>query len=140
MGCALVPPNPARAPALVRHNCGVTQSDVVLDRFRGGVAELRRGAELAGHVASEIGSFRSICWPFSSQPQVWLVVVWADGTKQRAVEDYPPWSHVRELDAGRLEWIEGPDRTRHGTYEARWLSESEAKLVRESLGITLADF
>lgn len=111
-----------------------------LTPFEGGLAELLLDGTVVGHVAMEVSTFSSPSSPFRRQPWVWLVVVWQDGTKERSVEDYPPWSYVEEISTGRFEWIGGTNPGRHGTYDTRWLGVGEAKEARERLGITLSDF
>ena len=69
---------------------------------------------------------------------VWIVVVWADGDKQRAIEDYPPWTVVRDLDEGTFTWEEGDSRD--GTYEVTWLPVEEREAVRAAVGVTPDDF
>jgi len=78
--------------------------DPALSAYDHGLGTLSVDEEVKGYLASVIGEMQVP----SRQPWPWFVVVWADGTKERAFEDYGPgWWTVRELDAGRLEHI-GP--------------------------------
>jgi len=131
---------PRESDARIVYKERVNQFEPDLTRFNSGLAELHLSGTVVGHVATEVSTFRTPCRPFRRQPWVWLVVVWQDGTKERSVEDYPPWSYVEELSTGRFEWINGSDQSRHGTYEAHWLGAAEASEARERLGITLSDF
>lgn len=72
------------------------------------------------------------------QPWVWLVVVWADGTKERAVEDYPPWTYVREIWDGVFVW-ERPAPL-GGEYTVEWVPDHERDARWQELGITLDNF
>jgi hypothetical protein len=65
------------------------------------------------------------------------VVVWANGDRERPLEDYPPWTIVKELQDGRLTWDEGDHR---GTYSVEWLPADQSRATWSDLGITLDDF
>jgi len=109
-----------------------------LEAFDRGCLTLSRDGVLLGHVATAVSPFWSPGRPLTIQQRVWLVVVWADGKKEWSEEDYPPWTYVREIGEGKLEWpYPGP---REGVYEVAWLvqGEREAKLLE--LGVTDADF
>ncbi|MBO0607561.1 hypothetical protein [Myceligenerans salitolerans] len=116
------------------------EPDPTLDPFRGGVAILRRDGEFQGHVASEVTHFfarpRNRWW-------VWFVIAWADGTKDRLIEDYPPWSYVTEMRQGLFDYAGSmlmTDKARIGVYEVEWVPASEAARVRAEAGIRLEDF
>jgi len=70
------------------------------------------------------------------QQQAWLVVVWADGERER-VEDYPPWTAVASLREGEYVEDDGPHR---GRYTATWLSRAAGEAKWAELGVTRADF
>lgn len=108
--------------------------------FRNGLALLKREGQPVGHVATALGHFRTPFAPRTPQPWVWLVVVWADGVKERAVEDYPPWSYVAEMRAGYFEWVGGAGQDREGRYDIEWVPSERAEAERERLGITREDF
>ncbi|MFE7408821.1 hypothetical protein [Isoptericola sp. NPDC057559] len=112
------------------------EHDPSLDVFDGGCLVLRRDGEVAGHVATMLGTFWSPGRPLTVQQQVWLVVVWADGERER-VEDYPPWSVVASIRAGEYVEDDGPHR---GRYTVTWLPEVESEAMRAELGVTPADF
>ena len=114
--------------------------DPSLDPFRGGLAVLSVDGEDAGHIATEVTTFWGLGRPFGLQWDVWLVVVWADGTKERAVQDYPPWAYVTEMKAGFLDWVDGPTEAHHQRYDIQFLSPEEGRTARDRLGIVLADF
>lgn len=103
-----------------------------LEQFRDGLAVLRREGQPVGHVATSLGHFRTPFAPRTPEPWVWLVVVWADGVKESAVEDYPPWSHVAEMRAGYLEWVGGVDPDRAGRYDLEWVP-SRPSAYRQSV-------
>jgi hypothetical protein len=113
------------------------ERDPALDVFDRGCLTLRREGEVAGHVATSLGTFWSPSRPLTVQQQVWLVVVWADGEREPSIEDYPPWSVVTEIKAGTFTWDHGP---RSGTYTATWLPEAESVAKRDELGIGPNDF
>jgi hypothetical protein len=113
--------------------------DPALDPVRGGVAVLRRDGELAGHVATKVTTFWA---PFSfslrRQWWVWYIVVWANGERERAEEDYPPWIVVTEMQSGIFTW--DADDLHQGQYAVEWLPESEREAVLADLGIAHDDF
>ena len=113
--------------------------DPALDPFRNGVAVLRRDGQVAGHVATTVGTF----WgPFSLtlrlQWWVWYIVVWANGDRERSQEDYPPWIVVTEMQAGTFTWEEND--IHRGQYTVEWLRESEREGALADLGIAQEDF
>lgn len=113
--------------------------DPSLDPFRDGVGELLREGQVVGHLASSVSEFRALFSPRQLQWWVWLVAVWPDGTRERSLQDYAPWTYVDELRHGFIdcdEWT--PERG--GRYEFRWLPLAEAAAVRESFSITSSDF
>lgn len=111
-----------------------------MERFDDGLAVLLRDGRPAGHAATSLGHFTTPFAPRTPRPWVWLVVVWADGTKEPSVEDYPPWSYVAEMRDGFLDWQDGRNRERWGRYEIRWVARELALAERERLGIYLRDF
>jgi hypothetical protein len=68
---------------------------------------------------------------------VWYITAWLDGTRDSPEEDYPPWTIVEEVNAGRFEVDEGPHA---GHYEVKWLGEPEAAERRAEYDITEDDF
>ena len=114
------------------------ESDPDLAAFDRGCLALRRDGAIVGHVATTLGSFWSPGRLRTVQQWVWLVVVWADGAKERAEEDYPPWTWVREIWSGEFVWPgAGP---RGGSYAVDWLADEAREAKWVELGITLADF
>jgi hypothetical protein len=111
------------------------EPDPLVEPFRDGLGELRLNDELAGHVATSVGEFWSPGRPLRRQWWVWLVVVWADGTRERSREDYPPWTYVTEMTDGYFTWEESDVR-----YDFRWLPASEAQSQRDALGIKSEHF
>jgi hypothetical protein len=113
--------------------------DPGIEPFRDGVGVLTRNGELAGHVATSVSEFWSPSRLRRRQWCVWLIVVWADGVRERSTEDYPPWTYVAEMRNGYFAWEEdGPREGRR--YDFAWLPATEAHEQRERLGITAADF
>ena len=112
---------------------GAPIPDPALEPFDLGLAVLHLDGQVAGHVATTLGSFAT---PFSRQmqPWVWDLVIWADGTRKYSEEDYPPWTFVREIRDG---YFDGPGSVR---YEATWLAEPERTRFWDDLGISLDDF
>lgn len=111
-----------------------------MEQFLQGLAVLRRDGAPVGHVATSLGTFRSLFSPFKPRPWVWLVVVWDDGMKERAVEDYPPWTYVAEMRAGSFEWEVGRDGGRAGRYEIDWIPREHVEAEWARLGIRQEDF
>ena len=75
--------------------------------------------------------------PFTRQDWVWLLIVWANGSREWPIEDYPPWTIVNEIQRGNLSWDEGDHQ---GTYDVEWVPQSQRQEVRAVLGISLDDF
>lgn len=72
------------------------------------------------------------------QQWVWLLIVWADGTREGPFEDYPPWTTVAEIQRGIFVWeAAGP---RSGEYEVEWLPEGDRQARWAQLGIAFDDF
>lgn len=115
------------------------EHDDRLDAFDRGCLELSRDGVVQGYVATTTGTFWSPGRPRTIQPCVWLVVVWADGTKERFREDYPPWTYVREIWDGRFEW-EGSNHRPATDFTARWVPRDLAPETWARLGIGLDDF
>lgn len=116
------------------------EPEPALAPFRGGVAILRRDDKFCGHIASEVSQFqarpRNGWW-------VWFVILWVDGTKDRLIEDYAPWTYVTEMQQGFIDYAGGMlmmDKTRAGVYDVEWVPVSEAARVRAEVGIRLEDF
>lgn len=107
--------------------------------FRNGLMVLSQDGRPVGHVATSLGHFRTPFAPLTPQPWIRLVVVWADGVKERAVEDYPPWSYVAEIRQGYVEWL-GWGNDRAGRYEIEWVPPGQTDAERERLGIRIEDF
>ncbi|GAA1768143.1 hypothetical protein GCM10009747_31160 [Agromyces humatus] len=70
---------------------------------------------------------------------MWLVAVWADGTRERSIEDYPPWGYVSEMRQGFIECDEWSMEHR-GLYAFRWLPDDRAAELRAALAIEPRDF
>lgn len=114
-------------------------ADPSLDLFRDGVGELSQGGQVVGYLASTVGEFRTPFSPRKGQWWVWLVAVWPDGTRERSLEDYPPWSYVDEMKHGFIQCDEW-SATRRGRYEFRWLSTVDASRIKSELNISQSDF
>jgi hypothetical protein len=101
-----------------------------LGTFHNGVAVLRQGTAVMGHVATIVDSFRGL---FLVQgKRVWLLVTWLDGTRERIEEDYQPWTSVVELSDGHFTW------DRNGEvqdFEATWLSGQDRDRAWKDFGI-----
>ena len=76
--------------------------------------------------------------PLTIQDQVWLVVLWSNGDRKRHIEDYPPWTIVKEIQEGTLMWDE--DDAHQGVYAVEWLAEGERSTTWSTLGIAPEDF
>jgi hypothetical protein len=114
------------------------ERDARLDAFDRGCLVLRRDGSTAGHIATKLDTFWSPGRPLTVQQCVWLVVVWADGEKEPAVEDYPPWAVVQEIWNGAFVWEDpGP---RGGEYTVEWLPGEERQTCWAALGVTPHDF
>ena len=113
--------------------------DPMLEPLRGGVAELLRDREVAGHVATQVTTFWA---PFTFSLRrrwwVWYVVVWSDGQRERPEEDYPPWNVVRDMAAGRFVWDENDSH--RGEYSVEWLDDEDRQPTLDRLGIRPDDF
>jgi hypothetical protein len=113
--------------------------DPALDAFDGGVGLLTRDGKIAGHVAASRSWFWSPSSPLRKQWCVWYIVIWADGSRERSAEDYPPWSAVTELGDEYLEWV-SRDTVRNGRYDFAWLDPDTATATLLRLGIVAGDF
>jgi hypothetical protein len=126
--------------------------DPHLRAYDHGVGTLRVDGELRGYLASQLLEMR---FP-SRRPWLWFVVVWLDGTKELAFEDYGAlWPVVQELDAGFLDHY-GPSVRRNGRFlwrraeivtpgdpcrfEFSWLPADQAAQKWLELGLVDADF
>ena len=109
--------------------------DPDLATYDHGLGELRLDGELKGYLASvrlRMSFPARQWWP-------WFVIVWADGRKDRAFEDYgPKWLTVRELEAGYFEHY--PESGEPEVYEFRWLKPGEAGAKWAELGLAEDDF
>jgi len=113
--------------------------DPSLDPFRGGVAVLRRDGQVAGHVVTTVLTFWApLGFSLRRQWWVWYIVVWADSHRERPDEDYPPWTVVAEMQAGRFTW--DTHDAHQGKYTVEWLPETEREAALADLGITPDDF
>ncbi len=98
-----------------------------------------REGQVVGHLASSLSEFRTLFSPRQLQWWVWLVAVWPDGSRERSIEDYPPWSYVNHIKHGYIECDEWSTE-RRGRYEFRWLPAAEAAAAWEFLPIQPSDF
>ena len=113
--------------------------DERLDPFRDGVGVLSRGGEFAGHIATWVTPFWSPSSPLRMQWLVWYRVVWADGTRERWAEDYPPgWIAVDEMSQGYFEFS-AYGSTSDVRYEFAWLDRDEAASFWKRLKIAAED-
>ena len=103
--------------------------DQALDRFRQGIAELRRDDAVVGHLATEVEGFLGLG---GRQERVWLLITRSDGRRERIEEDYPPWTSVQELRAGVLRWTVEGDKVQ---FEAGWLNGEQATEACRLYGI-----
>jgi hypothetical protein len=109
------------------------EPDPELVPFNDGLAALKQGGKVVGHIATSVDKFWSPFSPLSLQWQIWSVIVWKDGTKERAIEDYAPWSYVKEMKNGKFSWNDA-------FYEIEWLPLDKAKRVYKELNIQAEDF
>lgn len=114
------------------------EPDPDIERFRDGLVSLRHAGEHAGYVATHVCTFTTP--PFFRQKQwwVWLIVIFNDGSRHNMIEDYPPWSYVREMLDGHFDWADSSTDEEHFTVE--WLPPDEAKRLRGELNIKPEDF
>lgn len=117
------------------------------------VATMSLDGEVRGYLACVVGAHRTLT-SAAMRPWPWFRVVWADGRREPPEEDYGPgWDLVRELDAGHLDYQDGPSQVRHGwlwdtwvrphsttRYAIDWLDPEESAAVWERLGLTDDDF
>lgn len=109
------------------------KSDSDLAPFVDGLAVLKYNGKVVGHIATTVSKFWSPFSPLSLHWWVWSVIVWKDGTKERAIEDYEPWSYVKEMKGGKLSW--------NGmVFDIEWLPKNKAKQQYIKLGIKSVDF
>jgi hypothetical protein len=109
--------------------------DPDLAAYDHGLGELRVDGELKGHLASLrlTMSFPGRQW------WAWFVIVWADGRREHAFEDYgPKWLTVRELDAGYLDHYAPSGDPQ--VYEFGWLPSDQSAAKWMELGLTEDDF
>lgn len=134
-------------------NADYVLPDPLLRAYDHGVGALKVDGVLQGYLASVLWEMR---FP-SKSPWPWFVIIWADGTKEPAFEDYgPAWYTVRELEAGVLDHY-GPSikRERRSLFGRRirytqtgprcvfdfaWLPKDEAEAIWRELGLADADF
>lgn len=109
--------------------------DPDLAAYDHGLGELRLNGEVQGYLASvrlQMSFPARQWWP-------WFVIVWADGSRDRAFEDYgPKWFTVRELDAGYFEHYAESGEPQ--VYEFSWLPSDQAGTRWTELGLTENDF
>lgn len=128
--------------------------DPTLSIYDHGVAELRVAGELRAHLACVV---EEMTMP-AGQPWPWFVVVWPDGSKDPAFEDYgPKWCTVSELDEGFIIHGAEPAQVRsrrlfgmtmstiehcaeERRFEVEWLPAAEARERWEELGLEDSDF
>jgi len=126
--------------------------DPSLSAYDHGLGELRVEGVLKGYLASVR---LEMVFP-ARQWWVWFVVVWADGRRERPLEDYgPKWLIVRELDAGYFDHFGPTTMTpRPSRFFARfdvqggepqvygfaWLPAGEAAAKWQELGLNDDDF
>lgn len=111
--------------------------DPALDVFDRGGLVLRRDGEIAGYVATELGTWWTPNRPLTIQQQVWLYITWADG-EQDVYADEPPWNGiVPSIRAGEFVDEDGP---REGHYTATWLSAAESAAKWAELELNPPDF
>lgn len=111
--------------------------DPEIERFRDGLVSLYRDGQRAGYVATSLSTFSTL---FSRQKQwwVWLVVDFNDGTRHNLIEDYPPWTYVREMLDGHFDWQQSTED--EGPFTVEWLPPDEAARLRVELDIKPEDF
>lgn len=112
--------------------------DASLEQFVDGLGVLSRDGRVAGHVATIRSEFHTLLG-LKMQWWVWTLVIWSDGTRERAEEDNPPWTTAAEMKNGYLDVV-SPHAERAGRYEFVWLSAKEAREGWERLGISHEDF
>jgi hypothetical protein len=98
--------------------------------FADGLAVLRQGTSVVGHVATIVDSFRGLF--LIKEARVWLLVTWLDGTRERIEEDYRPWTAVAELLNGHFT-VEREGREQR--FEVEWLSGVERDRAWTEFGI-----
>lgn len=91
---------------------------------------LWREGEVVGYLATIVEPFWGPAKLFRPQ-QVWLLLTWADGQRERIFEDYPPWTAVEELRKGVFHW----DGERAGDYVATWAEGTERDRLWSEVGI-----
>lgn len=130
--------------------------DPTLASLDHGLAELRVDGEVRAHLAYVV---KRLGLRGASGPWPWFVVVWPDGHKEHADEDYGPgWETVRQLDAGSFTYGARPSLERRKTvlgittmtwrescpdeitYDVRWLEPREATVTWARLGLEDSDF
>jgi hypothetical protein len=108
------------------------QADANLDPFRHGIAVLRDRNEAVGYVAAVVEPMWSPFLPFRRQEQVWLLVSWNDGSRERIFEDYAPWTAVEELRHGHFLWESAQSEI---DLEATWLTGEDRERAWARYGI-----
>ncbi|KNX36043.1 hypothetical protein VV01_00950 [Luteipulveratus halotolerans] len=88
------------------------------------------GAEIVGHVAISVGSFRNMF--LRKQPCVWSLVTWVDGTQEGPDEDYPPWTTALELINGHI--VVERDGT-STAYRIEWVPQASRSAAWEQYGM-----
>ena len=136
-----------------RRDANYVLPDPLLRVYDHGVGTLKVDGVLKGYLAC-------VLWEMSfpsKAPWPWFVVVWPDGTKELAFEDYgPSWWTVRELEAGVLDHygpsihvkrrglfgrtINSIQRGPRCVFEFAWLPRDEAATMWRELGLENSDF
>jgi hypothetical protein len=89
-----------------------------LDDSRDAIASVHRGDAHVGYLATKVEPMRS-GFLLGRQERVWLLLTRLDGTLD-IQEDYAPWTSVRELREGHINWY-----SHHGgdqAYVVHWLT------------------
>lgn len=109
------------------------EPDPDIEQFRDGLVSLHRDGQHAGYVATHVSTFTTL--PFFRQKQwwVWLIVAFNDGSRHDMIEDYPPWTYVREMLNGHFDWADSI--IDDGPFTIEWLPPDEAKRLRAELNI-----
>ncbi len=100
--------------------------DPALDVFRSGLAAL----SLEGRVVAYLATIVERVW--WRQERVWLLVTHLDGTHERIMEDYEPWTSVAEVRAGHLVWDLADGEV---DYQVTWLDGGEREPLWGVYGI-----
>lgn len=105
--------------------------DESLRLFGNGIGQLTQDGQLCGHVTTSMGRYWSPFSPLRWQHCVWIQVIWADGSRERQIEEYEPWMYVAELRDGYIELNGRGERS--GRYDFSWLFGDDARQARAAL-------